>query len=245
MSQNQDIRDWAIAQGISVNLKGPVPKEVKERWAGRDGEAPAEGVPVSNVKSDIPDQSTEPKPEGKAKQPWWKGQAKPKNTGPGHRRVSLENLITTAWGLAGKFLPVSATPVARVLEMQAPVAGIVVDEMARGTAADAILQPFARAGEKGEKAMALIGPPLLVGAVCSNPKLYPVVRPMLKTSIMLWMEVSEPAMKKAQQRAKRFEEKFGGADVDAMIDALFAPPEGFEQQPDGSWTAAVQEPVAA
>lgn len=238
---NQDIRDWAIANGLDVNLKGPVRQAVREKWAARDGEGQT-GTPTVADRPPGKDLPPEPPPAGgKSKTPWWKGQAK---DAPAHRRVSLENLITTAWGLAAKFVPPRALPVARVLEMQAPVAGIVVDDMARGTAADAILQPFARAGEKGEKAMALIGPPLLVGAVCSNPSLYPVVKPMLKTSIMLWMEVSEPAMKKAQQRAKRFEDKFGGTDIDAMIDALFAPPEGYVQQPDGSWAPPEPEPAA-
>jgi hypothetical protein len=247
MSDSQDIRDWAIANGINVNLKGPIPRAVKDTWARREAgpvpdgaEEPAEGTAVKTPPEPPP-------PDGGKKQAWWKGsKAKPaKEHVATTRRVSLEPLVTTAWGMASKMLEARALPVARVLQMQAPVAGMVIDETARGSAVDAMLQPLARAGEKGERVFALLGPPVLVGAICSNPAAYPYIRPVLKTSILLWMEVAEPAMKKAERRAKQFEEKFGGVDIDAMIDALFAPPEGFVQQPDGTWAKAVQEPVAA
>ena len=238
MTENQDIRAWARAEGIDVNAKGPVNQKVRDRWAVRNGETPAaEGPAADGAETRGGSAELSPGP----KQSWWKRAREPRVPRPPGlaRRVSLENLITTAWGIGGKMMEARMLPVARIMEMQAPVAGIVVDDLARGTAVDVLLQPLARAGEKGERLFALAGPPLLVGAVCQNPALYPVVRPMLKTSMLLWLEVSEPAMRKAQKRAKQLEDKLGGADIDAMIDALFAPPPGYDPAANG------QEPAAA
>jgi hypothetical protein len=243
MSDNQDIRAWALKQGLDVNLKGPVRLDVKQKWAERDG-GPTVPEPPGNGTVGPP--VSEGAPAGGKKRSWWKGSApgvvERRTAGP---RVSLEPMVTTVWGLAAKAMEARMLPVARVLQMQAPVAGLVIDDTARNTAVDHFLQPIARAGERGERVFALVGPPLLVAAVCNKPEMYPVVRPILKTSVMLWMEVAEPAMKKAEKRAKAFEEKFGGVDIDAMIDALFAPPEGWVQKPDGSWAAPEPEQAKA
>lgn len=242
MSDNQDIRDWALKQGLDVNLKGPVRQSVRDKWATRDGEP----APGGQEKSAPADNSLTPEPPPEGKRTWWKGKgAGPIERKPSGPRVSLEPLVTTAWGMAAKMLEARMLPVARVLQMQAPVAGLVIDDTARGTAVDAVLQPIARAGEKGERLFALVGPPVLVAAICNKPESYPMLRPVLKTSVMLWMEVAEPAMKKAEKRAKAFEEKFGGVDIDAMIDALFAPPEGWVQKPDGTWAEPEPERQAA
>jgi hypothetical protein len=244
MTDNQDIRDWAIAQGISVNLKGPVRQAVRDKWAARDGEPAPGGVP-DPPRHGTPDTGVSEPAPASGKRSWWKGgkTAGPIERKPSGPRVSLEPMVTTAWGLAAKAMEARMLPVARVLQMQAPVAGLVIDDTARNTVVDQVLQPIARAGEKGERMFALVGPPILVAAICNKPEMYPVVRPILKTSVMLWMEVAEPAMKKAEKRAKAFEEKFGGVDIDAMIDALFQPPEGYVQMPDGSW-APMPEPAA-
>ena len=105
--------------------------------------------------------------------------------------------------------------------MQAPVAGVIVDDLVKGTPVDRLLQPLARAGERGEKAVALVGPPLLTAMITARPEMYPALRPMLKMSLMSWLTVSGPAMKKAQENAARFAEDFGDVDLDGMIDALF------------------------
>lgn len=241
MSQNQDIRDWALSQGLDVNLKGPVRREVRDKWSARDDSMPGTG-PAAEGAPAAPPGPAEPAPsDGR---PWWKRKKispRDHSVSPA-RRVSLEPLVTTAWGLAAKALEARMLPVARVLQMQAPVAGMVIDDTAKGTVADAVLQPFARAGEKGERVFALVGPPLLTAVICKNPDIYPMARPILKTSIMLWMEVAEPAMKKAERRAKQFEEKFGGVDIDAMLDALFQPPAGWVQYPDGTYGPPEEQP---
>ena len=142
---------------------------------------------------------------------------------PGHKRVSIENLVSSGWAMGAMALARSprALPVARVLDMQAPVAGIIVEDMAKGTLVDKLLQPLARGGEKAEKAFALAGPPLLVGLMNANPQLFPVLKPMLKMSLMSWMQIAGPAMAKVQKRQEQFSEEFAGIDLDAIIDGLW------------------------
>ena len=139
--------------------------------------------------------------------------------------MSIENIVSGGWGLAALALMRSpdSVPVGRVLQMQAPVAGILVEDVAKGTIVDKILQPFARTGEDGERALALAGPPLLVAIMTRQPELYPVLRPVLKVAMMSWLEVAEPAMKKAQKRAEKLTEQYGDIDLDAMLDAIWEP----------------------
>jgi hypothetical protein len=243
MSGTQDIRDWARGQGLDVAPKGKIPNTVMEQW--RSSQTPAESAGAeTGAASSFGGDSPETRPVHVRPRTWFSSRKdKPAPAGTGHRRVSIENVVSYAWGMGAYAMAQNPAllPVARVLDMQAPVAGIVVNDVARGTIIDKALQPFARAGEKGEKSMGLIGPPLIVGAITLRPDLFPVLRPVLKLSMMSWMEISEPAMKKAKARAERFQEKFGDVDVDGMIDALFAPP------PDGMYQPSANgaEPAAA
>lgn len=239
MSGSQDIRVWAKDQGLDVAPKGKIPAAVMEQWRARAG-APEDAGEGAGEPASFGGDSEETRPVHTRPRTWF-GDRKKEKTGPAPRRVSIENVVSYAWGMGAYAMAQNPAllPVARVLDMQAPVAGIVVNDVARGTVIDKALQPLARAGEKGEKSMGLLGPPLLVGAITLRPDLYPVLRPVLKLSIMSWMEISEPAMKKAKARADKFQEKFGDVDVDGMIDALFAPP------PDGMYRQPEPEPAAA
>jgi hypothetical protein len=241
MTDSQDIRTWAKTQGIDIGVRGRIPDTVREQYdASRNGGGELPELDAAELilpgEPEVPQDAPPPKlasvgtvvPERPPERPKRRGgllgrkprEAKPKS---GHKRVSLENLISSGWGLAALALARSpqALPVARILDLQAPVAGIIVDDMARGTIADKILQPLARMGEKGEKLFALAGPPMLVGMMTAQPQLFPVLKPMLKMSMMSWMQVSKPAMEKVQKRAEAFAEDFGDMDLDAMIDALW------------------------
>jgi hypothetical protein len=239
---NQDIRAWARDQGLNVAHKGPISSAVLEQWEARENTPGVDPADVMSMNGRDPAGDTaESRPAGPplGRKSWWTGQPKkPRDkAGPPQRRVSIENLVSGAWGLGAWFTARSAPnllPVARVLDMQAPVSGVIVNDLAKGTALDRALQPLARMEEKGGKAGALLGPPVIVAAMTMRPELFPVLRPFLKMSLLSYLEVSAPAMKKIQDRAKKFEDKVGVTDgeIDAMIEALFAPP------PAGTWETA-------
>lgn len=247
MSESQDIREWARVNGVEIAPKGKIPASVREQYDNREqepqltgvstpGESTGEGAgPQADASTTTPG---ERKPAA-GKKSWWSGESKPREPRSSRmpkRRVPIDSVVSGAWAVGARLLsqvrneaglPV-ALPVSRVLDIQAPVAGVVVDDLARGTLLDKALQPLARAGESGEKAFALLGPPMIVAAISLKPELYPFLREPLKMSMMSWMEISQPAMKKAEARARKFAEQFGEVDLDGMVDALFAPPPGAE-----------------
>lgn len=236
MSDTQDIRVWAQANGYDVAARGRLPRDVIDAHT-------AAQTPDDDTGDDIPDEpfvitptpsqaaadtptppaDPERRPEP-APRPRRRGLFSQPKTPGGHRRVSIENVLSSGWALGAMALARSpqAIPVARVMQMQAPVAGVIGEDLLRGTLVDRILQPFARGGKKAEMGMALAGPPLLVGIMTAHPELVPVLRPALKMTMMTWMEISEPAMKKVQKRQETWVERFGDVDLDAMIDGLWA-----------------------
>jgi Lsr2 len=238
MSEMQDIRVWAREHGYQVADRGRLPGEVVEAYGTRnedDGSGdepmlmqPATGngsaaEPVPGPVERPPVEPPRPRAGLFARKPQPPG--KPKGAPrPRHNRVSIENILSTGWGIGAMALArrPEAIPVARVMDMQAPVAGLIGEELLKGTLLDRLLQPLARGGAKAEMAVALIGPPLIVGIMTAQPGTFPVLRPMLKMSMMTWMEVAEPQMRKVQKRAETWSEKFGDVDLDAMIDALWA-----------------------
>lgn len=240
MSTDAEVREWARGQGREVSARGKLAADVRAEYEAAhpltvqdDGtadlviELPQSDSGSPNLSPDAPPTPSprrqEIPPQGKKVRRWGK-QATPR---PGQKRpprVSLESLASWAWGLGGMALQQApkSTPVGRMLAIQAPVAGIIVDDMAKGTIVDRVLQPLARSSEKAEKGFALIGPPVLVAMISSKPELYPVLSGPLKVAMLSWVELAGPAMEKAAKRAEAMAEKVAGVDVDAMIAALFA-----------------------
>lgn len=142
---------------------------------------------------------------------------------PAEPRKPIQGLIAGGWRiLAGIVEPVNP-PVSRTMVMQAPIAGMVLEDVVKDTVLDRILQPLARIEGHGETAFALIGPPLLVGIITADPE-HPrnrVLVPMLRQALMSWLEVSEPYIKKQLEREKKFAAEYGTR-VDAMMTYLFS-----------------------
>lgn len=251
MSQN-DIREWARANGIQVGDRGALPANVIARYElaqqqngfashpdeDDDGDReppvvvtlPVMPPPVADRPAGEPETEPEPKPERKPQAPpksrrrLFKPQPQPGTRERKPKRVSIENVVSSAWTLGAMAFARSpeALPVARVLSMQAPVAGVIVEDIAKDTIVDRILQPIARGGERAEKAVALLGPPLLVGLISAQPQLYQPLRPILRMTIMSWLQISKPAMDKAAKKAAEFAEQYDMESIDAMMDALWA-----------------------
>lgn len=249
---DMDIRVWARENGHAVPARGPVSASVRDAFeaanagdvAGDAGD-PVELEPIPDVAGERPPTVVRTRPAPEARPPatggpaGWLDRARRRTptTGAGGRprkRVSIEGLVGSVWGMAAMAIARNPAmlPVARVLDLQAPVAGAIVEDVARGTVVDRVLQPLARMGEKGQQIGALIGPPLIVAAITAQPALFPTLAPVLKATLMTWVQISAPAMKKAQERAEKFAAEHGGLDIDAMIDMLFAPPPGFVDSND-------------
>jgi len=143
-------------------------------------------------------------------------------------------MLSSVWRNAAK-LARPLPPLYRTLAIQAPVAGDLLDDAVRGTVVDTFLQPFARLGGNARAVNALLGPPVLVTmlslytAQCAAKGIEPNALFMstgaeaLRSSLMVWAEVSGPKFEAAIAKERDFEEKHG-ATVDQLMAFLFAPP---------------------
>lgn len=162
-----------------------------------------------------------------------------------HRRVPVDGLFSMAWGAIGKLVSNPATlPVGRCMQLQAPAAGMVLDDALRGSLVDRLAQPLARASKRGEAVFGVIGPPILVAVVCQRPELYDVVKPMLVEALKSWVLLAGPKIRKARERERKLLEELDGdlSSIEDMIDELFKPvaPVPVEGDGDASGDAARQ-----
>lgn len=135
-------------------------------------------------------------------------------------RLGVDKLIGRAWGMLANMAAPMNVPVARVLQMQAPVAGMVLDGVVKNTVVDRVLQPIARVEQGGETVFALVGPPLIVGAITTKPHLAPMLAPLLKDALRTWINVAGPHIIKAQEEEAKFQEMYGQR-IDEMIAYIF------------------------
>ena len=159
------------------------------------------------------------------------GKRQPK-PGPGsartrRRRVPVDHLTARAWEAVARFTAPVSLPVSRCLQVQSPVAGMILEDIVAGTLADRILQPIARAEEKAEKVLALVAPPVLVLALEQTQYMAPaqaamrqaIIVPMLKESLRIWLQVAGPKVEEAARREAAYQREFGHT-IDELI-ALF------------------------
>lgn len=161
--------------------------------------------------------------EGKAKS---KGKAK-----PARKRISLERLVAQGYARAGQMLTVLSPPTGRCLQAQSAMAGVILEDVLRDTLADRLLQPMARAQDKGEKMLALGMPPVLVYLIDASQglpeeearKRQAILFPLLRESLLISMEVTGKYAKQVEARvAKAAEDE---QRIDELLAMIFGQPE--------------------
>lgn len=236
-----DIRDWLRTNrpDLKVQPRGAIGKDALAVY--RD-EHPADEVRETpdELEADTgetrPGHADEVAPADSGTARWLRrGAPRAQRPRTSHRRVPVDGLLSMAWGALGKLTSTPATlPVGRCMQLQAPAAGMVLDDALRGSIVDRMAQPLARGAKRGEAVFGVIGPPILVAAVCQRPELYDVVRPMLVEALKSWILLAGPKIKKAKEREEKLLAELDGdlTSIDDMIDMLFAPPPA-TQEPEG------------
>jgi hypothetical protein len=239
------VRDWARAHGMEVGARGVIPAAVREAhaaelalsggqaedWAGTDDQPPADAPPPLYF-PEMPDQP--PGPEDMTEVPpaatparggsragrrlglpGRKKAGKPARRKTRRARVPVDHVISDFWRWgAGLARPLPAT--SRLLSIQAPLAGLMLEEAVRNTVIDSVLQPFARTGKNAELMWALLGAPAITVAIQLRPGDLPFMLPVLRSSLMAMVRVMGPRIKEALQEETEFEKTYGET-VDAMI----------------------------
>jgi hypothetical protein len=227
-----DIRAWMRDNGETPPARGTIAESDRARYEA--AHAPGPDYPQGMSDADFPTSEpdgppadvTEVRPRSistpKAAQrfgDWRKKSAKGKPKGKAKPRVPVDDFIAAVWrGVAGVARPLPAT--SRLLKIQAPVAGVILEDTVKGTVVDKWLQPLARTSKGAEAMFALVGPPVIVAALEINPQYAPLLAPVLRESLLSWCKIAGPKMKDALQRETEFEAEFG-QDVDQMIAFLF------------------------
>lgn len=188
----------------------------------------------------------------------WQRKGKPKakasSKKPAHKWAPTASVIEHVWSqLAWAARPLP--PLQRVMSCQAPMAGVILQDAAKGTMIDrVILQPVARAEERWQGVNAMVGPPVFTTAIALygtfdqaevlNPAtgetgIVPVIDP--ETGLPQWNGVT-PFMvmglrfslmswlKLGQARAgdiigKADELEQLGKEADELISYIFSPPD--------------------
>lgn len=253
MASTTDIRKWAKEQGFEVGAKGPVSPDVKAQYDaahdGGDDYPPAEdeqggqGAEVATATAPPPAErqaertpgkpKTKPAARGRDILGRLRGRAAPRKPAKRLPRMSLANLIEDAWGqMAWAASPMP--PMQRLLQAQAPFAGIALEDALAGTFADRALQPIARAEDKAKAVGGLVMPPVaLMLALATAPvpvvtvddttgaEAYTWPEPSmqhkgalmtLRWSLMLWSEAGQARLDEYRERAEASAERGRQAD---------------------------------
>jgi hypothetical protein len=249
-----EIRAWAAQNGHDVPIRGNLPKGLREEYEafhgdpGAAGDAPDYDGGVTDddfVQATLPADPEDP-PMGPESQPrrvraskaakgtglrerMWGSKVNPgpKKKAKKKPRVPVDRLIGRGWELLARFVAPVDLPVARVLEIQAPVAGVLLEDVVKDTLIDSVLQPLARLEQGSEILFALAGPPVAVAALHRFPEAAPVLLPVLEEAFLTWLQIAGPKAVEAKRKKQEFEEEFG-ADIRAMIRAVFKDIPGFD-----------------
>jgi hypothetical protein len=148
-------------------------------------------------------------------------------------RLPVDDVIASAWRIAAKIAQ-PLPPLYRVLRIQSPVAGRLLEDAVRGTIVDRVLQPLAQVTQFGEVAAALLIPPAAVTALASpgvqsNPVAAQMLLEMLRHGLMAMMRIGGPKFAEQLAREKEDESAYG-ATVDQLLALILAPPAASQQE---------------
>lgn len=214
----KEIREWADANSYACPPTGRIPKEVREAFNKAHDIVTPEARPA-RVKETAPKyepQTTAGKLKGflsKTSKP----AAKTRKAKP---RVSVADLITGGWWLLSKACEPVSSPMANMLKLEAPVAGMLLDDIVKGSLIDKALQPLARTEESGKVFAALGLPPILAMLIDKNPGMADNLLPILRKSLQWHVELAGPKVQEMLIREMEFEATYGAA-VDEMILKVF------------------------
>lgn len=262
MASSQDIRRWAADNGYQLAPKGPPTRAVREAYQLAHGPAtsdndttdvpadttaerpPLDSDPSQQVTDDPPPPTSSPTPPPTSdnerppvlRRPTWRERMRARHDmggRPRQPRASQEKLAGGLWGLLGRYLERQGlVPTGRLLRMQAPVVGAVIDSEIRGTTPDRLLQPVARFVNKGSAIGSLLALPVMVQVVCmaDDPQAtYMDLENEMIDAVYDYLEIAGPELEKRRKRIERRVKQSGGEDARQLLATIFA---GFNVGPN-------------
>lgn len=229
---SDDIREWAKTQGYDVGERGAIAADIRKAYQAREEKAdafPAEDSPgpdtppvegtVTEVAPKQPtfaDRVSDKISTAKKRTRTIKSKPPAKAKGP---RVSIEGILTGAYGAGAAIVGKVNPAVGFIMGVQAPVAGMLMEDSVKGTAVDKLLQPLAKNADRARVGRALLGPPVLVAAIQAQPDKAPFLIPILRKMLADYIDLAGPKIVEIQKREAQFEEKYG-SEVDEILNRL-------------------------
>lgn len=239
MANTHDIREWGKERGYEVSDTGPLSAELRQAYqayeTGAESDASAKvqsperqetapkerSTPVTRAREAIAGARSGAQKSSRTRK------ATAKKTFP---RVSVEDILGTVWSGIGSLMSRPSPPVGYMMKLEAPVAGLILEDVVKGTVVDRVLQPVARNGDRAKSLGALVGPPFLVLTLQFRPDLAPDILPQLRRMMATWIDVAGPKIEIVAEREAKFEEKYGES-IDQMMEGLVS---YFEQPTEAS-----------
>jgi hypothetical protein len=147
-------------------------------------------------------------------------------------RADLADFAEETW-LDLAWLATPVPPLAEMFTIQAPYAGVVLDQYVKGTPVDSVLQPIARYSASYRALSGLVGAPLFTAMICFEGKVdaksgeydlrTQMMFGMLKYSLLQMSKVTDLNADQIQERTEAMTAR--NAAVDAIIDRLFPRPQ--------------------
>lgn len=151
-------------------------------------------------------------------------------------RIPLTDMIEEAWEqLAWAAKPI--LPLNRILAVQAPFAGPILEDAVRDTFIDHLLQPAARADKAYRAGMGLLGPPVLVMVMLQTDQESPQfawLHGMLRFSLLSLAKACDLNAEEAIARAETNQQ--ASMQVDMLIAYIFSAPGTPRPGPPGPGT---------
>lgn len=165
------------------------------------------GAPTEPAKASLKDRLLKGKAEQVPREPG--SERKPER--PKGRRQDASDLLERLWAWGGRKVEQSyRLPTGRAIQLESPAAGVILDDLVKGTLVDRPVQWVIRKQGPAEAALALIGLPIMVETVCRNPAALPTLAPHIEDALIAIGPSLVKAIRKSEKRRKDFAEVMAG-----------------------------------
>lgn len=246
MATADEMREWLAGNGYDPPERGRLRQELKDAYAAaHDGGQVPDDPDTGTAAEETP---AAPAAETRPQRP--RGRARSKTTAGGvisglitgkkktaggtrakakarHPRIGLDKFISRLYTRTGQMVSGVSPATGRCLQAQAAMAGVMLEDVARDTIADRMLQPLARAEDKLDKVFALAAPPVLVlmleAGDPENELRRHMLMGMLRESLLISMDVTEQYSDQIARNMQRSAEN--EAQIDQLLTFIFQGPE--------------------
>ena len=259
MATTEEIRAWLAGNGYDVPDRGRIREDLRQAYdAAHASPGTAEDDDGGISAADFEEEPSAVTPETRPARPRAgrtrarkaggilsgllssKGGSGKQGTRKKTPRTGLDKLITRLYARGGQMMAAVAPATGRCLQAQSAMAGIILEDIAKDTIVDRILQPVARAEDKLDKVFALTAPPVLVLALETtdpdNAMRRMLLTQLLRESLLISMDITDAYASQIEETVRKNAEN--EKRVDDLLKFIFNVPTAETEQPEPEMAGA-------